>query len=170
MFIKVQMCVCLTGGREGGCGGRNGLEICIWLLSNLLVQRPSAVLCSTQARNLVLLQREFVVVGDFFIDGDGLLGVDHDLLLGLDGDHLGVTVWLEEQRKGTGMSGGGGGREPASRLCSVTHSAAVVDESRQVATLGGVYNGVVVHSKQVAAPDALLRIPLLAIVRHHLVT
>lgn len=59
-----------------------------------LVQGPSAVLCPTQARNLVLLQREFVVVGDFFIDGNGLLRVDHDLLLGLDGDHLGITVWL----------------------------------------------------------------------------
>lgn len=97
-------------------GGEMGLKSAFGCLSNLLVQRPSAVLCSTQARNLVLLQREFVVVGDFFIDGDGLLGVDHDLLLGLDGDHLGVTVWLEEQRKGTGMSGGGGGRERSALL------------------------------------------------------
>lgn len=137
-------------------------------LRNFLVQRPSAVLCSTQARNLVLLQREFVVVGDFFIDGDGLLRVDHDLLLGLYGDHLGITVWLEEQRKGRGVSGGGVSGAP--RPGSVTHSAAVVDEARQVATLGGVYDGVVVHSEQVAAPDALLRVPLLAIVCHHLVT
>lgn len=52
----------------------------------------------------------------------------------------------------------------------VTHSAAVVDESRQVATLGGVYNGVVVHPEQVAAADALLSVALLAVVRHHLVT
>lgn len=51
-----------------------------------------------------------------------------------------------------------------------THSAAVVDESCQVATLGGIYNCVVVHSEQVAAPDALLCIPLLAIVSHHLDT
>lgn len=51
----------------------------------------------------------------------------------------------------------------------MTHSAAVVDEACQVATLGGIYNGVVVHSEQVAAPDALLCIPLLAIVSHHLV-
>lgn len=51
-----------------------------------------------------------------------------------------------------------------------THSAAVVDESRQVSTLGGIYDGVVVHSEQVAAPDALLRVPLLAIVGHHLDT
>lgn len=136
---------------------------------NVLVQRSSAVLCSTQARDLVLLQRELVVVGDFFIDGDGLLRVDHDLLLGLYCDHLGVTVWLEEQMKGTQVSGGsrGAGLEGAR---GVTHSAAVVDESRQVATLGGVYNGVVVHPEQVAAADALLRVALLAVVRHHLVT
>lgn len=51
-----------------------------------------------------------------------------------------------------------------------THSAAVVDESRQVATLGGIDDGVVVHSEQVAAPDALLCVPLLAIVGHHLDT
>lgn len=51
-----------------------------------------------------------------------------------------------------------------------THSAAVVDESCQVATLGGIYNCVVVHSEQVAAPDALLCIPLLAIVSDHLDT
>ncbi len=52
----------------------------------------------------------------------------------------------------------------------VTHSAAVVDESSQVATLGGIYNRVVVHSEQVAAPDALLCVPLLSIVSHHLDT
>lgn len=64
-----------------------------------LVQCSTAVLCATQARNLVLLQWEFVVVGDFFIDGDGLLRVDHDLLLGLDGDNLGITVWLQKRRE-----------------------------------------------------------------------
>ena len=51
-----------------------------------------------------------------------------------------------------------------------THSAAVVDESCQVATLGGVYDCVVVHSEQVAAPDALLCVPLLSIVSNHLDT
>lgn len=70
------------------------------LPEDLLVQGSSAVLCPTQTRDLVLLQREFVVVGDLFVDGDGLLGVDHDLLLGLDGDHFGVTVRLEEGRRG----------------------------------------------------------------------
>lgn len=96
--IKVQTCFRVTGGGVSGAG------------CNVLVQRSSAVLCSTQARDLVLLQRELVVVGDFFIDGDGLLRVDHDLLLGLYCDHLGVTVWLEEQTKGTQVSGGSRGR------------------------------------------------------------
>lgn len=79
----------------------------------VLVQRSAAVLGPTQTRDLVLLQRELVVVGDFLIDGDGLLRVDHDLLLGLYRDHLGVTVWLEEQmRRDTGERrvGGGGAR------------------------------------------------------------
>lgn len=49
-----------------------------------------------------------------------------------------------------------------------THSAAVVDESSQVTTLGGVYDRVMVHSEQVAAPNALLCVPLLSIVCHHL--
>lgn len=38
-----------------------------------LVERPTTVLCSTQARDLVLLQWELVVVGDLFIDCNGLL-------------------------------------------------------------------------------------------------
>lgn len=62
-----------------------------------LVQCPAAILCSTQARNLVLLQREFVVVGDLFVECDGLLRVDHNLFLGLYGDNLRVAVWLKEQ-------------------------------------------------------------------------
>ena len=49
-----------------------------------------------------------------------------------------------------------------------THSAAVVDEACQITTLGGIYNCVVVHSEQVAAADALLCVPLLSMVSHHL--
>lgn len=44
----------------------------------------------------------------------------------------------------------------------------MVDESGQVATFGGIYNCVVVHSEQIAAPDALLCVSLLSIVSHHL--
>lgn len=64
-----------------------------------LVERPPAVLRSTQAGDLVVLQGELVVVGDLLIEGDGLLRVDHNLLLGLYGDDLGVAVWLKEQEK-----------------------------------------------------------------------
>ena len=52
--------------------------------------------------------------------------------------------------------------------CEDTHSAAVVDETCQVSTLCGIYNCVMVHSEQVAAPDALLCVPLLSMVSHHL--
>lgn len=138
-----------------------------------LVERPPAVLGSTQARDLVLLQRELVVVGDLFVDGDGLLRVDDDLLLGLYGDDLSVAVWLKEGRKrGKTFSGRQLRTVTSSRrrllLLMETHSAAVVDEPRQVATLGGVDYCVVVHSEQVAAPDALLSVPLLSVVGHHL--
>ena len=44
----------------------------------------------------------------------------------------------------------------------------MVDEAGQVPTLGGVYDGVLVHPEQVAAPDALLLVLLLPHVRHHL--
>lgn len=64
-----------------------------------LVECPPAVLCSTQAGDLVLLQREFVVVGNLFIGCDRLLRVDHNLFLGLDGYYLGVTVGLKEKQK-----------------------------------------------------------------------
>ena len=65
---------------------------------SLLVEGPTAVLSSTQAGDLVVLQGEFVVVSNLFVDANGLLRVDHNLLLGLDGDHLRVAVRLEGER------------------------------------------------------------------------
>lgn len=59
-----------------------------------LVECPAAVLCPTQAGDLVLLQGEFVVVGDLFINSNGLLRVDHNLLLGLYSDNFSIAVWL----------------------------------------------------------------------------
>lgn len=55
-------------------------------------------------------------------------------------------------------------------LCDshTTHRAAVVDEAGQVATLGGIDDGVVVHAEQVTASNALLGISLLTHVSHHL--
>lgn len=49
-----------------------------------------------------------------------------------------------------------------------THRAAVVDEASQVPALGGVYDCVMVDSEQVAAADALLSIPFLPVISHHL--
>lgn len=57
-----------------------------------------------------------------------------------------------------------------SHATAFAHSAAVVDESGQVSTLGGVDDGVVVDPEQVAAADALLCVALLAIVGYHLDT
>lgn len=64
-----------------------------------LVERPTTVLRSTQTRDLVLLQWELVIVRDLFVDGNGLLWVDHNLFLGLYGDDLGVAVWLQGGKK-----------------------------------------------------------------------
>ncbi len=49
-----------------------------------------------------------------------------------------------------------------------SYIAAVVDETGEVATLRGVYDGVVVHAEHVAATDALLLVALLPHVRNHL--
>lgn len=94
--------------REGSAGG----------LGRVLVEGPAAILGPTQAGDLVFLQGELVVVRDLLIDADGLLGVDDDLLLRLDGDDLGVAVglrggggdWVRGQgvRSLTGVGDGGG--------------------------------------------------------------
>lgn len=60
------------------------------------VEGAPAALSAAQTRDLVVLQREFVIVGDFLVHANRLLGVDHDLLLGFDGDNLGVAVRLQE--------------------------------------------------------------------------
>ena len=52
----------------------------------------------TQAGDLVLLVRELVVVRDLLVHADRLFGVDHDLLLTLQGHDLGVTVGLPDRR------------------------------------------------------------------------
>ncbi|KAB1263260.1 hypothetical protein Cadr_000023846 [Camelus dromedarius] len=102
----------------------------------------AAALGAAQTRDLVVLQRELVVVGDLLIHANGLLGVDHDLLLGLDGDHLGVAVGLQDEGPGPCPRPTPGPARP------LTHRAAVVDEPCQVTTLGGIDDGVVVHPEQ----------------------
>lgn len=169
----------MTYTEEGEVGGVTQVAIGKWRREvHSLVECPTAVLCSTQARNLVLLQREFVVVGDLFVDSNGLLRVDHNLFLGLYGDNLGVAVWLKRESNEWLMGNSCKNERNSISLSlkhvfvegSQTHSAAVVDEPGQVATLCGINNCVVVHSEQVAAPDALLCVSLLSIVSNHLVT
>lgn len=48
--------------------------------------------------DLLVLDGELVVVGDFFAERDRLLGVDDDLLLAVDGDDFGVAVRLQRQK------------------------------------------------------------------------
>lgn len=50
----------------------------------------------------------------------------------------------------------------------LSYVAAVVDKTGEVATFGGVYDGVVVDAEHVAAADALLLVALLPHVGDHL--
>lgn len=62
--------------------------------SNGSVQRSAASLRTAQARNLILLQREFVVVRDLFVHTNRLLRVYDNFLFRFDGDDFGIAVWL----------------------------------------------------------------------------
>lgn len=53
-------------------------------------------------------------------------------------------------------------------MMMLPYVAAVVYETGKVATLGGVYDGVMVHPEHVAASNTLLFVALLSHVRNHL--
>lgn len=59
------------------------------------VEVLSAVLGAAEAHDLLVFDGELVVVGDLLAHGNGLLRVDHDLLLSLHRDDFGITIWLE---------------------------------------------------------------------------
>ena len=63
-----------------------------------LVQGAMAAVGPTQAGDLLVFDGELVVIGDLLADGDGLPGVDDDLLLGLHRDDLSVAVGLRSRR------------------------------------------------------------------------
>lgn len=65
-----------------------------------LIQGPSTVLGAAQAGDLDVLDGELVVVGDFLVHADVLLGVDDDLLLRLHRDDLRVAVGLRGEKRG----------------------------------------------------------------------
>lgn len=70
--------------------------MCLGILKRTLIQRSPAVLCPTQTGDLLVLDGELVVVGDFLVDVNRLPGVDHDLLLRLHCDDLCITVGLKK--------------------------------------------------------------------------
>lgn len=54
----------------------------------------SAILGTTQAKNFLVFDGKLIVIGDFFAIGNGLLGVNHNLLLPIDGDNFCITIRL----------------------------------------------------------------------------
>lgn len=64
------------------------------------VERPPAVGSATQARDLLVLDGELVVVSDLLSHGYVSLGVDDYLLASAEVDHLGIAVGLEGDREG----------------------------------------------------------------------
>ena len=65
---------------------------------HLSVEGSSAVVCFAQTWDLLILNGEFVVVGDLLVDADRLPGVDHNLLLRIHCDDLCIAVWLKEKQ------------------------------------------------------------------------
>ena len=64
-----------------------------------LVEIFSAALGAAETVNLFVLDGELVVVGDLLPEGNGLLGVDDNLLFAVNGDDLSVTVRLKIEIK-----------------------------------------------------------------------
>lgn len=60
-----------------------------------LVEIFSAALGAAETVNLFVLDGELVVVGDLLPEGNGLFGVDDNLLFAVNGDDLRVTVRLK---------------------------------------------------------------------------
>lgn len=62
-----------------------------------LVEGASTLRRTAQTRNLLVFQRELVVVRDFLVHTNRLLRIYHNLLLALNGNDLCVTVRLEQK-------------------------------------------------------------------------
>jgi len=63
-----------------------------------LVQEPLAACGAATAGDLVVLDRELVVVRDLFILGNVLLGEDHDLLGPFSQEDVCIAVWLKQTK------------------------------------------------------------------------
>lgn len=64
---------------------------------NHSVKGTPALRSSTKARDLIILQWEFVVVSDFLVNSYRLFAVDYNLLLAFNRDYFCVTIWLKEK-------------------------------------------------------------------------
>lgn len=63
-----------------------------------LVEKSSTISCPTKAGNLIaFFNREFVVVSDFFSNGNIPIRIDHDFLFVHHVDHLGDAIWLQNE-------------------------------------------------------------------------
>jgi hypothetical protein len=73
---------------------------CTWTISYTdLVQCSSALCITTQAWNLLILDREFVVICYFFINTYLLFGVNNYFLLTFNCDNFGITIGLKNEKK-----------------------------------------------------------------------
>lgn len=68
-------------------------------LVTLLIQRSLALCRPTQTDDLLLLDRELVVIRDLLAARYRLLGVNDDLLLRLHSDDLCIAVGLEARKR-----------------------------------------------------------------------
>lgn len=64
-----------------------------------LVEGSSAVLGSAQARDLLVLDGEFIIVCDLLVDADRLPRIDDNFLFGFYGDDFSIAVWLNVNKR-----------------------------------------------------------------------
>jgi len=69
-----------------------------YVQSERLVQSAPTLRHTAQTGDFLVLDREFVIVGNFFINFDVSLGINNDLLGILQRDYLGVAVGLREKK------------------------------------------------------------------------
>lgn len=63
---------------------------------NNSVEGTPALRSSAKARDFIILQWEFIIISNFFINSYRLFTVDYDLLLAFDRDYFCVTIRLKE--------------------------------------------------------------------------
>lgn len=62
------------------------------------VEGTPALRSSAKARDFVVLQWEFIIISNFFVNSYWLFAVDYDLLLAFNCDYFCVTIRLKETK------------------------------------------------------------------------